>query len=149
MKLENEIKQSKFQDEWQKVLLNILYTGNWLTDNFVGIAKKHGINDQHYNVLRILRGKHPKCACPGEIKKVLINKRGDLTRLIDKLVKLQLVDRNLNPENRRMVDLLITQKGMDLLSDMDPDVNQIENFKSKISEAEAKSLNEILDKIRD
>ena len=76
MKLEDEIKQSKFQDEWQKALLNILYTGNWLTDNFMNIAKKFGINDQHYNVLRILRGKHPKCACPSEIKQVLINNDG-------------------------------------------------------------------------
>ena len=124
MKLEDEIKQSKFQDEWQKALLNILYTGNWLTDNFMNIAKKFGINDQHYNVLRILRGKHPKCACPSEIKEVLINKRGDLTRLLDKLVNMDLVDRNVNANNRRMVDLIITEKGLNLLSIMDPDLHQ-------------------------
>ncbi|MFT7031662.1 MAG: DNA-binding MarR family transcriptional regulator [Cyclobacteriaceae bacterium] len=149
MKLEDEIKQSKFQDEWQKALLNILYTGNWLTDNFMSLAKKFGINDQHYNVLRILRGSHPKCMCPSEIKEVLVNKRGDLTRLLDKLVKMELVDRNVNHENRRMVDLLITQKGLALLNDMDPDVGQVENFKVKISELEAKALNEILDKLRE
>jgi len=148
MKLEQEIKQPKFQDEWQKALLNILYTGNWLTDNFMVISKKYAINDQHYNILRILRGKHPKCMCPSEIKEVLVNKRGDLTRLLDKLVKMELVDRNINAENRRMVDVIITQKGLNLLAEMDPDVNQVENIKSHISEEEAKVLNDILDRIR-
>ena len=148
MKLEDEIKQSKFQDEWQKALLNILYTGNWLTNNFMNIAKKFGINDQHYNVLRILRGKHPKCACPSEIKEVLINKRGDLTRLLDKLVNMDLVDRNVNANNRRMVDLIITEKGLNLLSIMDPDLHQIEDLKSRITEVEAQELNFILNKLR-
>lgn len=148
MKLEQEIKQPKFQDEWQKALLNILYTGNWLTDNFMVISKKYAINDQHYNILRILRGKYPKCMCPSEIKEVLVNKRGDLTRLLDKLVKMGLVDRNINAENRRMVDVIITKKGLNLLAEMDPDVNQVENIKSHISEEEAKVLNDILDRIR-
>ncbi len=148
MKLEQEIKQPKFQDEWQKALLNILYTGNWLTDNFMVISKKYAINDQHYNILRILRGKHPKCMCPSEIKEVLVNKRGDLTRLLDKLVKMELVDRNINAENRRMVDVIITKKGLNLLAEMDPDVNQVENIKNHISEEEAKALNDILDRIR-
>ncbi|MEQ6118816.1 MarR family transcriptional regulator [Reichenbachiella sp. MALMAid0571] len=148
MKLEEEIKQAKFQDEWQKALLNIMYTGNWLTDNFMVISKKYAINDQHYNILRILRGKYPNCICPGEIKEVLVNKRGDLTRLLDKLVKMELVDRNINAENRRMVDVIITQKGLNLLAEMDPDVNQVENIKAHISEEDAKVLNDILDKIR-
>ena len=148
MNLEQEIKQPKFQDEWQKALLNILYTGNWLTDNFMVISKKYAINDQHYNILRILRGKHPKCMCPSEIKEVLVNKRGDLTRLLDKLVKMELVDRNINAENRRMVDVIITKKGLNLLAEMDPDVNQVENIKNHISEEEAKALNDILDRIR-
>lgn len=149
MKLEDEIKQYHFQDNWQKALLNILYTGNWLTDNFMSISKQYGINDQHYNILRILRGRHPKCACPGEIRQVLVNKRGDLTRLLDKLDKMQLVSRSVNAGNRRMVDILITQKGLDLLAKMDPIVEQVENFKAKITHDEAARLNEILDKLRD
>ncbi|MFY0650948.1 MAG: MarR family transcriptional regulator [Cyclobacteriaceae bacterium] len=149
MKLEDEIKQSKFKDEWQKALLNIQYTSNWLVDGFQSIARKYAINDQHYNILRILRGKHPGCACPGEIKEVLINKRGDLTRLLDKLVKMDLVDRNINEHNRRMVDLKITQSGLNLLTDMDGDITDLENLKAKISEDEAKTLNKLLDKLRD
>ncbi|MEQ9286930.1 MAG: MarR family transcriptional regulator [Cyclobacteriaceae bacterium] len=148
MKLEDEIKQYHFQDDWQKALLNILYTGNWLTDNFMSISKKYGINDQHYNILRILRGRHPKCACPGEIRQVLVNKRGDLTRLLDKLDKMGLVSRNVNAENRRMVDILITQQGLDLLKKMDPIVDHVENFKERITHKEALTLNQILDKIR-
>ena len=148
MKLEEEIKQAKFKDEWQKALLNIMYTGNWLADNFSVISKKYDINDQHYNILRILRGRYPNCTCPGEIKDVLVNKRGDLTRLLDKLVKKQFVDRNVNSENRRMVDIVITQKGLNLLTEMDSEVDQIENLKSKVSEEEAKVLNDILDKVR-
>lgn len=148
MKLEDAIKQTSFEDVWQKALLNILYTGNWITDNFMALSKKYGINDQHYNILRILRGKEGKSICPGEIKEVLINKRGDLTRLLDKLVKMELVKRSINNENRRKIDLNITPKGLDLLNVMDPDVNEIENLKATISKEEAESINRILDKLR-
>ena len=149
VRLEEEIKQPNFQDEWQKALLNIQYTGNWLVDKFLTITKKYGINDQHYNILRILRGAHPDCLCPGDIKQVLVNKRGDLTRLIDKLVKMNLVDRQVNSNNRRMLDIHITSQGLELLDEMDTDVNAIENLKLHITEKDAKTLNKILDKIRD
>ena len=148
MKFEEEIKQSKFEDEWQKALLNIQYTGNWLGDSLMKIAKKYDINDQHYNILRILRGKHPNCMCPGDIKSVLLNKRGDLTRLLDKLTKMELIERNINPENRRMVNVAITPRGLNLLEKMNPEVQDIENLRANISREEANLLSEILDKLR-
>jgi DNA-binding MarR family transcriptional regulator len=149
MKLEDEIKQSHFKTPWHKAVLNILYTGNWLTDRFMAVAKKHGINDQHYNILRILRGRHPECTCPGEIKDVLFNKRGDLTRLLDKLVKMELVNRSINAENRRKVDLKITQKGLDFLEQIDPEVDVAQYVLQNLTEQEAVQLSALLDKIRE
>ncbi|MCP4521075.1 MAG: winged helix DNA-binding protein [Cytophagales bacterium] len=148
MKLEEEIKQKKFKSEWKKATINIIYTGNWLTDIIVAHLKPYKITEQHFNILRILRGKHPNVSFPSEIKEVLINKKGDLTRLLDKLVKMELVHRDVNAENRRMVNISITQKGLDLLSELDDAFNTEEIIKEKLSEKETEQLNVLLDKLR-
>ena len=146
MRLEEEIKQSKFPNPHEKAIVNILYTYNWLKDKNEIVMKPHKINEQHYNILRILRGKSPGTICPGEIKEVLINKRGDLTRLLDKLVSMDLVERDANPENRRMVLLKITSDGLRLLEDMEPEFKQIEE--KNLTDEEALHLSNLLDKMR-
>ena len=148
MKLENEIKQKSFINEWSKALVNVAYTGNWLTDNMLSVLKPFDINDQHYNILRILRGRHPGVASPGEVKDVLVNKRGDLTRLLDKLVKKEMVERWSNEENRRMVNLKITQKGLDLIDEIDAHTTIMEHVKGNLTSEEASQLSDLLDKMR-
>jgi len=148
MRFEEEIKTKEFQDIKQKAYLNVIYTGSWLQDQSIQKLKANGINDQHYNILRILRGKHPDSVCPGEVKEVLLNKRGDLTRLLDKLVRMNLVDRNTNEVNRRMIDLKITNQGLQLIKDLNPVMNELENALSRLSQAEANQLSDLLDKIR-
>ena len=112
------------------------------------LVSRHGINDQHYNILRILRGRQPESACPGEIKEVLLNKRGDLTRLLDKLVNKGWVDRQQNPENRRKIDLKITKEGLKFLEDIHKEVECLMEVTSGLNKEEVESLNLILDKIR-
>lgn len=148
MKFEEEIKQSKFKSSREKAIVNILYTGNWLRDNTEGILKPVGINEQHYNILRILRGRHPQTICPGEIKEVLINKRGDLTRLLDKLVKMALVDRYINPDNRRMINLQLTDKGLDLLGRLDIEMKTLNDKNNSLTDQESEQLSNLLDKLR-
>ncbi|MGB0521628.1 MAG: MarR family winged helix-turn-helix transcriptional regulator [Flammeovirgaceae bacterium] len=147
MKLEKVIK-SKFSNEWGKVVVNTIYTGNLLTEMTMDTLKPYNLNDQHFNILRILRGKHPECASPGHIKEVLLNKRGDLTRLTDKLVKMGYVERYINPENRRMVNLKITQAGLDVVKLLSSKMTHIDFIKDNLTQAEAKQLNELLDKLR-
>lgn len=148
MKFEEEIRQSAFKSSREKAIVNISYTGNWLRDVMEGMLKPIGINEQHYNILRILRGRYPGTICPGEMKEVLINKRGDLTRLLDKLVKMGLVDRDINPDNRRMIILKLTEKGLDLLGRLDPELNALNKQVNSLTEEESEQLSNLLDKLR-
>ena len=149
MRLEDEIKQSKpFKNERIKLLVNALYTGTWLGDRMVEALKPYNINDQHYNILRILRGRHPQCAKAGEIKEVLINKRGDLTRQLDKLVDMELVERFPNPERKIEIHSKITEKGLAFLEEVDINTSDSHAIIENISDEDAKVANAILDKLR-
>ncbi|MEO9966311.1 MAG: MarR family transcriptional regulator [Reichenbachiella sp.] len=148
MKFEEEIRQSSFKDSREKAIINILYTGYWLRDRTEGMLKPIGINEQHYNILRILRGRYPLTICPGEIKEVLINKRGDLTRLLDKLVSMELVERDINPENRRMINLKLTTNGLDLLSQLDGELKILNEKNNSLTQEESDQLSDLLDKMR-
>lgn len=148
MRFEEEIKQSSFKNTREKAIINVVYTGNWLRDRADVVMKPYNINEQHYNLLRILRGRHPLTICPSEIKEVLINKRGDLTRLLDKLVKMELVERDINPDNRRMINLKITEAGLDFLSKLDPDMEQLSRANNALSIEESEQLSNLLDKMR-
>ncbi len=149
MRLEEAIKQKKpFDSELNKAVVNVVFTSNFFMDDMVRNLKEFDINDQHYNVLRILRGAYPGSLCPGEIKQVLLNKRGDLTRLIDKLVKLGYVNRDVNLENRRMVDISINKEGLNLLNTINKKFSKTNKYDNNLSEKEAKKLNALLDKLR-
>jgi len=149
MNILKAINQKSFNTNFEKVVVNMIYTHNWYRDKFRGIFESFGIKSQHYNILRILKGRYPESCSPGEIKEVMLDKAPDLTRLLDKLVKMELVDRNLCPENRRKMDVLITKKGNRLLSQINKmqDRIQIEQ-KSNITEEEAGLLSDLLDKFR-
>lgn len=148
MRFEDEIKQKHFEDERSKALINMIYTATKFQNMILDILKPYNMNEQHFNILRILRGRHPELACPGDIKDVLINKRGDLTRLLDKLVKMEYVHRNQNPENRRKIDVGITEKGLEFLTFMDDKFTYMKDLKDRFTEEEAKIMNEIFDKLR-
>ena len=149
MKFEDEIKQvTPFPTEQQKAIVNLMYTGNILVDRSIKILKPFNINEQHYNILRILKGRHPEAMGPGESKEGLLNKRRDLTRLLDKLDKMGVVVRGTNPENRRMINILLNNKGVKLLDKIKAQMEVLRIHEKSITEKEAKQLNTILDKIR-
>ena len=149
MDIKDTLKQRKpFESEFQKAYINFLFTAKKMENRNSAIMKPYNITGQHYNVLRILKGRYPEYASPGEIKEVLIDKKCDLTRLIDKLVKANYVIRELNAENRRKVDIQITETGLEFLEEIDPVVKQMNHFKEVLTEEEAIQLNALLDKIR-
>lgn len=148
MRFEEEIKQSSFKNSREKAIINVVFTGNWLRDRTDVVLKPYKINEQHYNLLRILRGRHPLTICPSEIKEVLINKRGDLTRLLDKLVTMELVERDVNPDNRRMINLKISEKGIDFLSQLDPEMEKLSGTNNALTVEESEQLSNLLDKMR-
>ncbi len=148
MPLEQDIKQEKFYNDHQKASINILYTGSWLYNINSGYLKKFGITPEQFNVLRILRGSFPKPMMLAEITERMIDKSSNCTRLVEKLKQKGLVNRVTCENNRRQVDISITDKGQQLLKKIDAGQPSWLEIMGKISKVEAKELNRILDKLR-
>jgi DNA-binding MarR family transcriptional regulator len=148
MPLEEDIRQDKFYSDQQKAAINILYTGSWLYNINAGYLKKFGITPEQFNVLRILRGSFPKPMMLAEITERMIDKSSNCTRLVEKLKQKGFVSRVTCENNRRQVDISITDKGQQLLKKIDASQPTWLETIGKISKAEAKELNRILDKLR-
>ena len=143
-----EIKQQKFSSEYHKMVLNIIYTSNWIVSLDNERLKKHNISPQQFNILRILRGQYPKPATVNILIERMLDKMSNASRLVDKLILKKLVERKINENDRRSCDVLITKKGLALLSKIDKEHEEWEESFSSISKAEAKELNRMLDKLR-
>src|SRR5688572_13480648 len=100
MALEDDVKQDKFQNEHQKAGINILYTGSWLYNINASFLKKFGVTPEQYNVLRILRGSHPKTMMLADVTCRMIDKSSNATRLVEKLRQKSLVNREICENNR-------------------------------------------------
>jgi DNA-binding MarR family transcriptional regulator len=150
MRLEEEIKQNKkFSNDFEKLAVNILYTSSWLEAQNIQRFKPYGISPQQYNVLRILRGSSPKPLMLSDISSRMIDKNSNATRLVEKLRLKGFVKREVCENNRRQVDIVITSKGLDLLTEIDNATDTWgESFKS-ITKSEAEALNNVLDRLRE
>jgi DNA-binding MarR family transcriptional regulator len=148
VKIEEEIQQKKFRTESQKVIVNIMFTGNWLSGHISTILKPHGISPEQYNVLRILRGQHPNPASVRTITERMLDKMSNASRLVEKLRKKGLVNRQPCPGDRRQVDIRITEKGLSLLATLDQEMDQLDHSLINLEEGDAYRLNELLDKLR-
>lgn len=148
MKIEEEIKQAKFRNEHQKAVINLLYTANWLLDKNASFFKAYGITNQQFNILRILRGQHPKKISGSEIKSRMIDKNSDVSRLLDRLLAKNLIEKTPCPDDKRAADVMISQKGLDLLHEIDEKMDATDVKTLGISSEEAKALNTLLDRCR-
>jgi DNA-binding MarR family transcriptional regulator len=147
MSLETEIRQEHFHSEYQKAAINILVTGSWLYNQNATFLKQYDLTPEQFNVLRILRGSHPRPMMLLDITERMIDKNSNCTRLVEKLRQKGLVKREICETNRRQVDISITAKGLHVLKRIDGDqTNWIKM--EKLSKAEALQLNKILDKLR-
>lgn len=148
MKIEDEVKQERFASDYEKLVVNILFTGSWLYNLNASRLKKFGVTAEQYNVLRILRGSHPKTMMLADITERMIDRNSNCTRLVEKLRQKGLVSRELCENNRRQVDISITEKGLSLLMKIDKESESwLANLKN-ITKAEAQDLNRMLDKLR-
>jgi DNA-binding MarR family transcriptional regulator len=147
MTLEKEINQRKFRNEHQKSAINIIYTYNWLTEKINKIFDEWGITSQQFNILRILRGAG-KPLSTLQIRQRMLDKMSDTSRIVDRLVKKGLVKKSICKIDRRLVDVIITERGKKLLEKIDAYDDQMDRILMNLTEAEAKTLNELLDKVR-
>jgi DNA-binding MarR family transcriptional regulator len=149
MKLEDEIKQKKFSNTYQRALININFTSIWLMSRQNQILKPYNVSIQQFNILRILKGQHPGTVPLKLLTERMIDRMSNTSRLVEKLKKKGLVDRSICPDNRRQVDIIITQQGISFLEKISKLIDlEIDRLKI-IDEKEAGELNRILDKLRD
>ncbi|WNM17813.1 MarR family winged helix-turn-helix transcriptional regulator [Flavobacterium capsici] len=149
MKIEEIIKSTVSISDAKKVILNLMYTNTIVGEKFLEILKPFDLSSEQYNVLRILRGQKGNPANMCVIQERMIAKNSNTTRLIDKLLLKNLVTREVCSENRRKIEIQITQKGLDLLTELDPIVIQHEELlASNLTAQELKELNRLLEKYR-
>ncbi|MBX2956073.1 MAG: MarR family transcriptional regulator [Cyclobacteriaceae bacterium] len=146
--IESEVKQEKFQSEFQKAAVNILFTGSWLYNQNATFLKTFDVTPEQFNVLRILRGSHPKPMMLADITCRMIDKNSNATRLVEKLRVKGLVKREICKNNRRQVDISITDKGLNLLTKIDRASDAWQSTLKNLTKAEAQELNRLLDKLR-
>lgn len=148
MKIEDEIKQPKFRDVFQKAVINLLFTANWLQSKNQEFFKTYGITAHQFNILRILKGQHPNSISATEIKTRMLDKNSDVSRMLDRLIAKNLITKRTCPNDKRAFDVSITEQGMDILKSMEKFLPQRDRVLS-ISEEEAAVLSNLLDKCRE
>jgi DNA-binding MarR family transcriptional regulator len=149
MKIEEEIKEGKFRDHYQRVAVNILFTANWLHGRFASFFKQFGLTPQQFNILRILRGQVPNKISGVEIKARMLDRHSDISRLLDRLLKKNLISKTQCPNDKRAGEIAITPEGLALLSQIDSQFNKMERaMLADLSEEEALQLSTLLDKCR-
>jgi DNA-binding MarR family transcriptional regulator len=148
MGIEQDIQQTRFRNSHQKAAVNLLYTGGWLRDKMKVIFDREDITAQQFNILRILRGSFPNPLSTLQIRERMLEKMSDTSRLVDRLLAKGLVKKIVCKTDRRLVDILITEKGKKLLHRLDQLDNDMDAILKNISEKEAAQLSDLLDKLR-
>lgn len=147
MSIEEDINQSKFRNEYQKASINIIYTFNWLNEKMRGLFEEHELTSQQFNILRILRGAGQPLSTL-QIRQRMLDKMSDTSRIVDRLIVKGLVKKSVCKTDKRLVDVVITDKGKKLLSKLDEYQDDMDKVIGNLTDEEAKQLNFLLDKIR-
>lgn len=150
MRIEEEIKSTVSLGITKKVMLNLTFTRNLIADKFSETLKPYDLSGEQYNVLRILRGQKGNPLNMQDIQERMLTKNSNTTRLIDKLLLKEMVDRKTCPENRRKIEIKITSKGLNILEELDPIIeNHDKVFTKNLTEDELIQLNNLLEKLRE
>ena len=148
MRLEEAIQQEAFKSEYQKAVVNLMYTYFFVKEKLSSRLNDYGVTLQQYNVLRILKGQYPKGITTSDIRSRMLDKMSDASRLVDRLEKLELVIKKVNPDDRRLVIVTITEAGLELLEKVEMEKGSIEQLSDKLNVEEVSQLNTLLDKMR-
>src|SRR5215212_439288 len=147
MSIEKDISQRKFKTEYQKAMINLIFTHNWMMERMKLFFEQADLTPQQFNILRILRGAGEPLSTL-QIRQRMLDKMSDTSRIVDRLIKKGLVKKVVCKSDRRLVDVSITEKGMKLLEKLDDMQDTLDGILSNLNETDAKQLNKLLDKIR-
>lgn len=148
MGIEKDIHQLKFRNEYQKASVNLIFTSNWMREKISGIYDAEGITLQQFNILRILRGSYPHPLSTLQIRERMLDKMSDTSRIVDRLLAKGLVKKIKCRKDRRLVDITISDKGLKMLERLDKRQDEMDAVLGNLTEKEACTLSDILDKIR-
>jgi DNA-binding MarR family transcriptional regulator len=148
MGIEKDIQQTNFRNEYQKLGINLMYTASWLNERIGRFLMQEDITQQQYNILRILRGSEVPLSTL-QIRERMLDKMSDTSRIVDRLIVKELVQKSACKADKRLVDITLTQKGLELVTRLDQFNDQIDSILQGVSKEDAATVNEILDKLRD
>jgi len=147
MSIEKDISQRKFNSEFQKVMVNMIYTHNWMMEKMKLFFEKADLTPQQFNILRILRGAGQPLSTL-QIRQRMLDKMSDTSRIVDRLIKKGLTKKVICKSDRRLVDVTISEKGLKLLEKLDEMQPDLDGILQNLDESDASQLNNLLDKIR-
>ena len=143
-----ETKSPRYESTFHEAIVNVAFTNNWLNDKIKQTVGPYEVTTQQFNVLRILRGQYPKPSTINLIKSKMLDKMCDASRIVDRLVQKDLIDKKINAVDKRAVDIMINEKGQALLEKMDEEVNLSSILNSNLNVDEAEQLTRLLYKAR-
>lgn len=149
MRIEEAIQVDEFPSVYQRVSINLIYTMTWADVRLQEFFGEFGLTSSQYNVLRILRGHHPKPVSTAFIRDRMIHRNAGASRLVDRLAGKGLVTKSTCDTDRRLVDVVITKRALRILEQMDDQRARIDEIYDNLSEKEATQLSRLLDKIRE
>lgn len=147
MDVEKIIKTKKAIPLESRTIIHLMLVNNKIMEMVTAALKPYGVSLQQFNVLRILRGQEGKPSNLSTLNERMVTKMSNTTRLVDKLLAKGFVDRTTCESNRRKIEITITKKGSEMLSQMDAIINKTEsNLVSQFSNKELNDLNFLLNK---
>lgn len=147
--IEQDIQSTAFSSAAHKAQVNIIYTAHWINQQTAQRLKPYGLSLQQFNILRILRGRGKEPSTIKLLTERMLDKMSNASRLVDKLKEKGLVSRKECPDDRRRVDILITDAGLRLLSEASAAIDrQTEGIERYLSPSEAEEISRLLDKLR-
>ena len=147
MSIEKDISQRKFKTEFQKAMINMIFTHNWMMERMKIFFDQADLTPQQFNILRILRGAGQPLSTL-QIRQRMLDKMSDTSRIVDRLIKKGLAKKVICKSDRRLVDVTITEKGLKLLERLDDQQHDLDGILQNLNDTDAKQLNKLLDKIR-
>ena len=148
MTLEDAIQQKRpFRNQHHKVMVNLLYTNNWLEEKSRDFLKQQNVSLQQYNILRILKGS-VKPLSTMQIRERMLDRMSDTSRIVERMVSKGLVQKAISEKDKRMVDVIITPQGAELLENLDRRNEELDAVVNHLSDQELETLNNLLDKLR-
>lgn len=147
MSIENDIHQTKFNSEYHKMSVNLIFTYNWAMERQKRFFEKADLTMQQYNILRILRGADGPLSTL-QIRQRMLDKMSDTSRIVDRLLRKGLVEKVVCKTDRRLVDVTISVKGAELLDGLDNHTHELDSHLQNLSVDEARTINQLLDKLR-